>query len=68
MLINSACSIRWPVFNERVPRTFAMIGLVRLYCYRCEEFLLVDATAAEADDQSTELIEDGWDIEAQIPV
>ena len=45
-----------------------MIGLVRLYCYRSEEFLLVDAVADEAEDQSSALTQDGWNIEATIPI
>ncbi len=45
-----------------------MIGLVRFYCYRSEEFLLVDAVEDEAEDQSNELTQEGWEIEATIPI
>ena len=45
-----------------------MIGVVRFYCYRSEEFLLVDALEDEAEDESSALTQEGWDIEATIPI
>ena len=45
-----------------------MIGLVRLYCYRSEEFLLVDAVEDEAEDESSALTQEGWDIDATITI
>ena len=44
-----------------------MIGLTRIYCNQQEEFLLVDVASKDAS-QTNELIEQGWEIEAEIPV
>ena len=45
-----------------------MIGLTRIYCNQQEEFLLVDVASQNASQVAEELIEEGWDIEAEIPV
>ena len=45
-----------------------MIGLTRIYCNQQEEFLLVDVASKDATQVAVELLEEGWDIEAEIPV
>ena len=45
-----------------------MIGLTRIYCNQQEEFLLVDVASKDATQVAKELLEEGWDIEAEIPV
>ena len=45
-----------------------MIGLTRLYCNQGERFLLVDVASEEASNRAEELANDGWEIEAKIPV
>ena len=45
-----------------------MIGLTRIYCNQQEEFLLVDVASKDATQVGIELLEEGWDIEAEIPV
>lgn len=45
-----------------------MIGLTRIYCNQQEEFLLVDVASQDATQIAYELLEEGWDIEAEIPV
>ena len=45
-----------------------MIGLTRIYCNHLEEFLLVDVASQNASQVAIELIEEGWEIEAEIPV
>ena len=45
-----------------------MIGLTRIYCNQREEFLLVDVASQDATQVASELLEEGWDIEAEIPV
>ncbi len=45
-----------------------MIGLTRLYCYQGERFLLIDVASEEASNRAEELANDGWEIEAKIPV
>ena len=45
-----------------------MIGLTRLYCNQEEEFLLIDVASEEASKRAEELLNDGWEIEAAIPV
>ena len=45
-----------------------MIGLTRIYCNQQEEFLLVDVASQTASQVANELIEEGWEIEAEIPV
>lgn len=45
-----------------------MIGLTRIYCNQQEEFLLVDVATQNALQVAEALIEEGWDIEAEIPV
>ena len=52
----------------RHPGAPAVIGLTRLYCNQGEEFLLVHVPAHEAAQAADELTEDGWDIEAEIPL
>ena len=45
-----------------------MIGLTRIYCNHQEAFLLVDVASKNASQVASELIEEGWEIEAEIPV
>jgi len=45
-----------------------VIGLTRIYCNQQEEFLLVDVASKDATQVAIELLEEGWDIEAEIPV
>ena len=45
-----------------------MIGLTRLYCNQGEEFLLIDIATEDASKRGEELANDGWEIEAAIPV
>jgi len=45
-----------------------VIGLIRIYCYQIDDFLLVDVDSQDAVEKVLELKEDGWDIEAEIPV
>jgi|TARA_B100001741_G_scaffold224972_1_gene186878 hypothetical protein len=45
-----------------------VIGLTRLYCNQGERFLLIDVASEDASQMSEELANDGWEIEAAIPV
>ena len=45
-----------------------MIGLTRIYCYQGEEFRLVDVPTNEATNELSDLSNEGWEIEAAIPV
>ena len=51
----------------RHPGAPAVIGLTRLYCNREERFLLLDVASEEAS-KGEELANDGWEIEAEIPI
>ena len=46
----------------------AVIGLTRLYCNQGERFLLIDVASEDASKRAEELVNDGWEIEAEIPV
>ena len=50
------------------PGSPAVIGLTRLYCNQGERFLLIDVASEEASKRAEELLNDGWEIEAEIPV
>ena len=52
----------------RHPGAPAVIGLTRLYCNQGERFLLIDVASEEASKRAEELLNDGWEIEAVIPV
>ena len=52
----------------RHPGAPAVIGLTRLYCNQGERFLLIDVASEEASKRTEELLNDGWEIEAAIPV
>ena len=52
----------------RHPGAPAVIGLTRIYCNQAEEFLLVDVDTPEAAQVADRLKEEGWEIEAEIPV
>ena len=52
----------------RHPGPPAVIGLTRLYCNQGERFLLIDVASEEASKRAEELLNDGWEIEAAIPV
>ena len=45
-----------------------MIGFTRLYCNQGERFLLIDVASEDASKRVEELVKDGWEIEAEIPV
>ena len=45
-----------------------MIGLTRLYCNQGERFLLIDVASEEAPKLAEELVNDDWEIEAEIPI
>ena len=49
-------------------KPFAVIGLTRIYCIQSDEFCLVDVSSQDAPRRVEQLREQGWDIEAQIPV
>ena len=63
-LIRSAEQSWW----YRRPGAPAVIGLTRIYCNHQEEFLLVDIASENASQVANELMEEGWEIEAEIPV
>ena len=46
----------------------ALIGLTRIYCNQGEDFLLVHVSTQDAAQAADELTEEGWDIEAEIPL
>ncbi|MCB4395352.1 hypothetical protein ETE01_06655 [Synechococcus sp. HB1133] len=46
----------------------AVIGLTRFYCNQGEKFLLIDVVSEDASKTSEELANQGWEIEAEIPV
>ena len=52
----------------RHPGAPAVIGSTRLYCNQGEEFLLIDIATEDASKRAEELANDGWEIEAAIPV
>ena len=54
--------------ESRHPGVPAVIGLTRIYCNQGEEFLLVQVPAQDAAQTADELTEEGWDIEAEIPL
>jgi hypothetical protein len=45
-----------------------VIGVTRLYCHQGERFLLIDVASEDASKTSEELANDGWEIEAEIPI
>ena len=45
-----------------------VIGSTRIYCNQRELFLLVDIALGEASIAAEELVKEGWEIEAEIPV
>ena len=49
-------------------KPFAVIGLTRIYCNQSDEFYLVDVSSQDAPTRVEQLREQGWDIEAEIPV
>ena len=61
----SAAGSTWRCRHPGAP---AVIGLTRLYCNQGERFLLIDVASEEAPKRAEELLKDGWEIEAAIPV
>ena len=61
----SAAGSTWRCRHPGAP---AVIGLTRLYCNQGERFLLIDVASEEAPKRAEELLNDGWEIEAAIPV
>ena len=55
----------WQCRHSGIP---AVIGLTRLYCNQGERFLLIDVASEDASKRAEELVKDGWEIEAEIPV
>ena len=49
-------------------RAPAVIGLIRIYCKRDDAFVLVDVAAKDASQTTDQLKNEGWVIEAEIPV
>ena len=49
-------------------KPLVVIGLTRIYCYQLDEFCLVDVFSQDASKTVEQLREQGWDIEAEIPV
>ena len=45
-----------------------MIGQTRIYCQQEKEFLLVEVPSQEATLQIKELTDQGWEVEAEIPL
>ena len=54
--------------TERRPGGPAVIGLTRIYCHNRNDFRLVDVDTPEAKEAADQLREDGWEVEAEIPV
>ena len=50
------------------PGTPAVIGQTRIYCHQGQDFRLVEVPPQEAALQIKELMDQGWEIEAEIPV
>ena len=50
------------------PGAPAVIGQTRIYCQQGKEFLLVEVPSQDAALQIRELTDQGWEIEAEIPV
>ncbi|WP_186493179.1 hypothetical protein [Synechococcus sp. BIOS-U3-1] len=50
------------------PGVPAVIGQTRIYCQQEKEFLLVEVPSQDASSQIKELKDQGWEIEAEIPV
>ena len=50
------------------PGAPAVIGQIRIYCHQNKEFLLVEVSSRDALQRIKELKDQGWDIEAEIPV
>ncbi|KZR85927.1 hypothetical protein MITS9509_01911 [Synechococcus sp. MIT S9509] len=50
------------------PGAPAVISQTRIYCHQGQEFLLVEVPSLEASMQIKELTDQGWEIEAEIPV
>tara|TARA_B100001093_G_C26688107_1_gene953570 strand:+ start:753 stop:947 length:195 start_codon:yes stop_codon:yes gene_type:complete len=46
----------------------AVIGQTRIYCQQEKEFLLVEVPSQEAPLQIKELTDQGWEVEAEIPL
>ena len=46
----------------------AVIGQTRIYCQQGNKFLLVDVPSQDATLHIRELTDQGWEIEAAIPV
>ena len=58
----SRISVAWRL------ESFAVIGLTRIYCNQSDEFCLVDVFSQDAPRAVENLREQGWEIEAEIPV
>ena len=61
-------ALRYQIMANGAQEHPAMIGLTRIYCHQHNEFRLVDVASQESNDAAEQLREDGWDIEAEIPV
>ena len=54
--------------NHMMRKSTDVIGLIRIYCQRDDAFVLVDVAAKDASQTADQLMNEGWDIEAEIPV
>ena len=50
------------------PGATIVIGLTRIYCQNRNDFRLVDVETPNAPKVAEQLREDGWEVEAEIPV
>jgi len=50
------------------PGAPAVIGQTRIYCQQGKDFLLVEVPSQDAPVQIRELADQGWEIEAEIPL
>lgn len=56
---------KWPCHNAEGA---AVIGQTRLYCTKGDGFRLVEVPTEQASDETRRLKEQGWAVEAAIPV
>ena len=50
------------------PGVTIVIGLTRIYCHKRNDFRLVDVETPNAPRVAEQLRDDGWEVEAEIPV
>ena len=67
-VLDGLVSLSGATLSCRHPGAPAVIGLTRIYCNQGESFLLVDIATEDASTTAEELVKEGWEIEAEIPV